>query len=76
MSKNKNVIHLDSLESFSVLTSNDLFSKRYFLVENKKTKKKKKVQPYNQIATCVVRIKETSEYIQELLSKSNRVKIY
>lgn len=66
MSKNKNVIHLDSLESFSVLTSNDLFSKRYFLVENKKTKKKKKVQPYNQIATCVVRIKETSEYINSL----------
>lgn len=66
MSKNKNVIHLDSFESFSVLTSNDLFSKRYFLVENKKTKKKKKVQPYNQIATCVVRIKETSEYINSL----------
>lgn len=72
MSKNKDIIHLESLEKFSVLTSNDLFYKKCFLVWDKKNKKKKKIQAFNLIATCIIRIRETSEYLNALdLKKEN-----
>lgn len=65
---------LDNLERFREVISNELFIYKKIKKKTKQGKKERTLiyQPYNQMITCIIRIRETSQYINELvLRKEN-----
>ena len=64
--RNENSIDLKSLEEFSDLSRSDLFSLKKLVSYNKKEKKRKIYSSSNLISVCIIRIRETSQYLNQL----------
>lgn len=63
----KERIELEPLESFNELARNALFSSKKMRVQESKGRKSVFILPNNLISTCIIRIRETSEYINSFV---------
>lgn len=59
-------INTDPLESFVELTSNSLFIKKKIRFKRRGSQSSLSIQPHNMICTCELRIRETSNYLNNL----------
>lgn len=59
-------INTDPLESFVELTSNPLFIKKKIRFKRRGSQSSLSIQPHNMICTCELRIRETSNYLNNL----------
>lgn len=59
-------INTDPLESFVELTSNSLFIKKKITLKGRSSQSSLSIQPHNMICTCELRIRETSNYLNNL----------
>lgn len=59
-------INTDPLESFVKLTSNSLFIKKKITFKGRGSQPSFSIQPHNMICTCELRIRETSNYLNNL----------
>lgn len=59
-------INTDPLESFAKLTSNSLFIKKKITFKGRSSQPSFSIQPHNMICTCELRIRETSNYLNNL----------
>lgn len=61
---------LSSIEALNkIISSNNCFLKKKRIIEKNKKSKGYTYQYYNQLCTCIIRIRETSEYLEKFSLK-------